>query len=482
MRWALITVLVSVPLCAAELLFQAGPFEVITEDPKTGRLVLNHLEQFRHTYGQTMGVPDLKPRWPIRITVAKQSSDLKLGRDAYVATIARGAAVPAQWNRALAEIFLEDGTARMPAPLERGLIAFFSTLQVSGVRVTGGAPIAQPDLDWARVHLLMTSDEYRGKLRPLLFNLQRGNAPQPSYRNAFSKSAEEIEKEAQAYFRARQFGTVLLNAKPIDPERDFHPRAYAPRAVESPMDAFDAKDYAKAVALKPDWPEAKYRLAMQTEAPVEKIKLLREAAATAQRDARYWRTLAETESSQGQFAEAAKSWTAAERASLTDADRAQIRQARLALDDSRLNQLEEERRQKKLAEEAELNRLKNEAIGRIRLAESKARDASGGAIEAKPEAWWEDNRKLQPQAGTFIRLDCVGRTRYLVLQEGGKTLKMTLAPDIAVMNVESYNFVCGPVAKPPRVTVFYEAKNLPGAIGEAVRVEFSRQVPTPTKQ
>jgi hypothetical protein len=262
----------------------------------------------------------------------------------------------------------------------------------------------------------------------------------------------------------------------VDPDRDYHPRAHAAKVAESAMAAFEAKDYAKAAALNPRWPEAKYQLALRTADPMEKIKLLREAAALAQREARYWRALAEAETAQGMFKEAALSWTAAERASETEAERAAVRQARLALDESRLNQQEEERRQKKLTEEAELNRLKNEAVGRIRLAEAKARDASGGALEAKPEIWWEETRKLVAQAGTLARVDCVQRKQYLVLQESGKTYRFAIAKDLSVLNVESFNVTCGVIAQPARVTVFYEAKPVAGGVlGEAVRIEFPRK-------
>ena len=99
------------------------------------------------------------------------TTDLVIDRDAYTATIAKNTPVPDQWNRALAGLFLNDGVARMPEKFETGLVEFFSTLNVDGVRVIAGAPPPKPGLDWARVHLLMVSDKYRGRLRTLLFNL-----------------------------------------------------------------------------------------------------------------------------------------------------------------------------------------------------------------------------------------------------------------------------------------------------------------------
>src|ERR1035441_8367718 len=51
---------------------------------------------------------------------------------------------------ALTRLFLKSNTAQMPAAFERGLVAFFSTFEVSGIRIIAGKPPAQPDLDWAR--------------------------------------------------------------------------------------------------------------------------------------------------------------------------------------------------------------------------------------------------------------------------------------------------------------------------------------------
>ena len=82
--------------------------------------------------------------------------------------------ISADIYRALARLFLHSNTAQMPPAFERGLIEFFSTFEVKGIRITAGTPPAKPDLDWARIHLLMAEPEYFGKLRVLLYNLRKG--------------------------------------------------------------------------------------------------------------------------------------------------------------------------------------------------------------------------------------------------------------------------------------------------------------------
>ena len=103
----------------------------------------------------------------------------------------------------LTQLFLDANTARMPERLERGLVALFSTIQVNGIRITLGEPPSHPDMDWARVHLLAVDPEYYGKLRVLTYNLRKGVDEDAAFRNAFGKSPEQIELEAQAHLAAR---------------------------------------------------------------------------------------------------------------------------------------------------------------------------------------------------------------------------------------------------------------------------------------
>ena len=123
----------------------------------------------------------------------------------------------------LARLFLKSNTTQMPAAFERGLIAFFSTFEVNGIRITAGKPPAKPDLDWARIHLMVADPEYYGKIRVLLYNLRHGVADDPAYRNAFGKSAAEVEAAAKKHFAAGNFQTTSLPSRPMS-EADFPER------------------------------------------------------------------------------------------------------------------------------------------------------------------------------------------------------------------------------------------------------------------
>jgi hypothetical protein len=108
----------------------------------------------------------------------------------------------------------------MPPAFEHGLVEFLSTFQVAGIRITVGAPPPAPDLDWARIHLLVTDPEYFGKIRVLLYNLRKGVDEEPAYRNAFGKSRADVEAQVKQHFAARNFQTTSLSSRAIA-EGDF---------------------------------------------------------------------------------------------------------------------------------------------------------------------------------------------------------------------------------------------------------------------
>lgn len=468
------------------VVFRSGPFEVATSgDRKQARQVLNHLEQFRHVFGQTLNAGEIKTLWPVRITTGKTTSDLVLADDAYRATIAKGVAIPPQWNRTLAEALLRESVNRLPEPIERGLVSFFTNLQIDEVKVMGGAPPATPDRDFARVHLLMTSEEYYGRSRSLFFNLSQGVAREAAFKNSLGKSEPEIEKEVEAWLARGQYTAVRLNAKPINAERDFSPRPWDPAkgGPTGAMAAFDKSDFEAALRIKPDWPAAKFRLAGLKKDPAEKMRLLKEAAEGARRESSYWKALAEAQLAAQLFAEAGKSWSAAERAAANVSERDQIRRARAEVEEQRVAYEIAEKQRKKDEAEAELNRLRNDALTEIRRAEAKANSklASESGFDkdkAKPVPWWEDPKKAPAKAptaaggtvtGILERVDCEGLKKTLVIREKSKALVRLLVPAGEV------GYICGAQPKLRELTAKYVPLKpvRPGILGEAAGVEFA---------
>lgn len=203
--------------------FNSGPFEVYTDaGSKPGRETLVRFEELRHAIGSIVGDNNLETPVPIRVFVFRNprgwtttSTPIVEGRDRYAIVLPSTGALTVPLIRDITKLLLEANTTRMPAAFERGLVDFFSTIEVSGIRITAGRPPAQPNLDWARIHLLVTDPEYFGKLRVLLYNLRKGVADDPAYRNAFGKSAAEVEQQAAAHFKAGRFQTTSLSSRPM---------------------------------------------------------------------------------------------------------------------------------------------------------------------------------------------------------------------------------------------------------------------------
>jgi len=231
MRRALLLCLCLAPTLAAAdhwVRYTSGPFEVLTDaGEKAGQETMVRFEEFRHALGEVVGEQDLETPQPVRILVFKNSkgwtspSPLTLGRDRYAIVLADRAPVPPAVFSELTRLLLNSNTNRMPAAFEHGLVEFFSTFQVYGIHISVGAPPPEPDLDWARVHMLVVAPEYFGRLRILLYNLRKGVDDDPAYRNAFGKSAAEIEAQAKRHLAARDFQTTTISSLPMAPS-DFH--------------------------------------------------------------------------------------------------------------------------------------------------------------------------------------------------------------------------------------------------------------------
>jgi hypothetical protein len=210
--------------------FTRGPYEVFTDaGAHAGREAMVRFEEFRAALGQIVGETDLQTPQPVRIFVFKNphgwtsSSPVIEARDRNAIVLAEKAPVTPDVYSALIRLFLKSNTAQMPPSFESGLVAFFSTFNVNGIRPIVGAPPAKPDLDWARVHLMVCDPDYFGKVRVLLYNLRRGAAADPAYRNAFGKSAAEVEAQAKQHFSAGNFQPCTLNPAPMA-ESDFPER------------------------------------------------------------------------------------------------------------------------------------------------------------------------------------------------------------------------------------------------------------------
>ena len=217
--------------------FRSGPFEVYTTaGARAGRDALMRLEQFRFALGKAVGDDDLETPMPVHVLVfgkddRRQPGDAVLtGRDCYGIVQVEKVPPSAALQRSLTRLLLETNVARMPAEWEHGVEDLFSTLEVNGIQITLGKPIAQPNKDWARAHLIATSMDYYGKMRVILYNLRHGVPPDAAYRNALGKDPAELEQEVDRYFAAGKFPTTSVSPRALS-VNDFREQDVEPAAA-----------------------------------------------------------------------------------------------------------------------------------------------------------------------------------------------------------------------------------------------------------
>ncbi len=521
--------------------FRSGPFQVLTSaGDRSGREALNNLEQFRYALGKAVGNDDLKTTWPVRVLVSKSAQAVPpaLARDTYTGALAANAPIPPGWFRGLARILIDSNCARMPAPIEAGIEAFYSTIEINGTKMTLGRPPGPSELtlDWARIHMLQVLPDYYGKVRVLLFNLQRGVEMEPAFRNAFAKTPQQIEEQAKAYLAAGNFQVLETSGRPLDARRDFTGYPAKPPLPEvaqadlagkyealrnaAPAEAHEglgladlkagrndearkefeaavsdhttsarawyelarlANDPAKAhkaAELNPNWAAPHVWIASAEKQPARKLAELQTAAKLEPRNAAYWRALAEADIAANKFGDASKAWAAAENASVDDAERDQIRAARRKIEEQRLDYEAAERRRREEERQREIQQLKDKAMAQVRAAEQRANEGQAAAPANRKTVNWEDLPHASGSArGKLVQIDCLGGPARLVIQEdgGGRTRLLIRDPSrVAVLGGGELQIRCGPQRAPRIVSVeFYPKKDARhGTSGEVSTIEY----------
>ena len=525
--------------------YASGPFHLYTNaGSRAGRDALVTLEEFRWALGQMIGETDLQMPLPIHVFVLKNTKGWALsapvteGRASYGIVLDDKTPPNAALYTQLAQMFLDANIGRLPPAFEHGLIEFLSTLEIDGIHITAGEPPVHPDLDWARIHLLVVDPEYHGKLRVLLYNLRKGVDADAAYRNAFGQSAAALNAEATKHLAAGNFQTTMLDSRPLSP-RDFQERevsqndarlaradllasqsgaeyeallkdhvkvpeaeeglgllALSDHNTDGARQHFEAAtaagstsarayiEYAKlepdnakatqallhAAGINPKLDEPFALLAARDTDPAKRVAHWKEAADRNPRNAAYWKNLAEAYLAEKDFDGAAKAWTQGEQAATDPAERDRMRQARLQIEQQRLDYLDAQKRQ----EAADLEKLKDQARAHVHELEQKYSQPDAAGTKVVP--WWDGPKPSGKISGELTRVDCLGKQARLSIEgDGHKTTKL-LVPDaakIVLLGGADQALGCGAQkARPVTVEYFPKLNSRLGTAGEAATIEF----------
>jgi hypothetical protein len=234
---AVVAALSAQPVFAAEpqqwIKARLGSFEAISDGGrKSATQALSQFEQFSFALGTAMGQPDLRLDPALRIIVFKSAQDMAAqcppgvinGRDRLMACTTSEGQLPQSLLRQLTRMLLGNNFSLMPAPVEKALETFFSTVQSQAVRVTWGAPPpeAERTREWALLHRIITQPDDAGKASIYLHNIASGMSESSASRNAFGQDGPQFQAEIDRYYAAGVFNTSAAPNRAINPDRDFN--------------------------------------------------------------------------------------------------------------------------------------------------------------------------------------------------------------------------------------------------------------------
>jgi len=523
-------------------LFRSEPIEVLSNTEKDARQVLATFDQTLWLTAKLLGREEIKPLWPIRLIVVQanrgnspyKSEKLAPRRDAYTAGLLAGQPVPTALLRDFVTLLLRDDTPPLPAIIENGLITALSHVEVDGNKITVLAPpAAQRNRDWARIRLFALDEEYMGRARVFFSNLHNDSGLEVAYRNSFGSGQQEMEDILNSYFAAGQFLPETIAGKPLNPERDYRPRAVDAQRAQVLLadllegaearkmyqgvlnagskdpDAFDGaglhaeavengsknalawlrhglalkappkarEAFQRAAQLNPRWPEPHLRLGDLEPTAGRRYPYYKKAAELDPRNTALWEKLAETQLEAKDFDGAGLSFRTAARTATTEQERERLQARQREFEKRRIDLEIAERRRQEEEKQKELEKLQEEALANIRAAEDRARAASGGAAPAKVVEWWDGPRPSGSATGVLERVDCLQGRLRLALRTPDSKLTQYLIPDpskIVLAGGGEHSLGCGAQKPPRRLKIDYIPK--PDAklatAGEVAVIEF----------
>jgi hypothetical protein len=381
-------------------------------------------------------------------------------------------------------------------------------------------------------------------LRVLLYNLRKGVDEDPAYRNAFDKSAADVEAQAKQHLAAGNFQTASLNSRPMA-ERDFPEKTIAdsevrlaradllagnsaaeyqrliqdnlkvPEAEEglgllalragnadearkhfaASIDAGSgsARCFIEYARLEPDAGKADKALlkaaginpkldepfALMAQRDTDPARRLMHWKAAAERDPRnpvYWEKLADCYLADHNYSDAAKAWTQGEQAATDSAMRQRMHQARMAIEEQRLDYEAAEKKRKADQDAAELATLKDQARAEVHALEAKYSDAPPSPPD-KVVPWWDGPHPEGKFHGTLKQVDCLGKQARLILEsDDHKAVKLLVSDPgkIAITGTGELTLGCGVQRKPRPIAIEYFPKTNSrlATTGEVATIEF----------
>jgi hypothetical protein len=469
--------------------YRMGPFRVISNaGDKAARERLNEMEQTRHVLGGMLGKTDPQTVWPMVLVLFSNQREygpyalpqpFVPGGSSDISAWMGDTPQPQDWRREIVRRIIADNAGPLSAATITALCDLFSTIEVNATHVKLGArPSSLPsdrERAWARVQLLATNPEYAGRFRVYLGNLQQNSDESLAAHNGFDLTLEDLNKRVDAFYRAGVFEASPMSGEALNPNRDFIEKrltksdvddwlaelkaagkTFSPVSPRGLLAAGAAVDLEQAAKANPRWAEPHVRLAALETNKLVKVSRLKTATTLAPNNSAYWQALAEAQADADQPADAAKSWIAAERTSLSDSERARIHQVRMDAEQRRTDFEIATKKREADDRAADLQRVKDGAAAEIRAAEAKANREQGGLKSNATPVPFAEISGGETVTGTLVQVDCLNGPRRLTIQKSANATVKVLVRSTEGLNPA--DFACGAQKPPRRVMVIHDAK------------------------
>jgi hypothetical protein len=366
------------------------------------------------------------------------------------------------------DVAFNNAFQKPPADIEREVDKYieagqYGTIPVSGKPISAQRQFIPREIDEAAA-LLAQAD---------VLLAQAPASASAAYHNVLKKNPESVEaREGLGMLEvvAGQHQQALANLSQAKSARALVTRAGITKDINEKKTLL-----ASAAKVNPKWAEPQRQLATLETHPAQKLAALRAVSQIEPRDPANWIALAQAQEANKQFAEAGKSWTAAERATDDPAARIKIRDARAASEDSRVQAQIAARDEARRKTEQELQDLRNKALLEIRRAEARANEGKP-VIDPKTLDEYREGPQTTKLSGNLQRVDCLGEQARLSVASGKQVVRILVpaADKVEITGGGERSLTCGPQRKGRRVTVQYTPKTdtKQGTAGEAVTIEF----------
>jgi hypothetical protein len=352
------------------------------------------------------------------------------------------------------DVAYRNSLGKLPAEIELALDSYIEAGQYGTIPVTGKPVNAQ------REFVPKDAGPVAGPLA--IADLQYANrlpGAAEAYKSILAKHSDSADAQ-------EGLGLLLLASNQPEAAKAHlkaaaeagNPRSLIEHGKQSGDPAAKQASFVKAAKANPKWAEPYRQMAALERTPSRKAHYLKLAAEREPRNVKSWIALAEVQEEAKEFAEAAKSWTAAERSTDDPKEREEIRLARQGIEKKRVEQQIAEREEARRKAEKELQDLRNKALAEIRAAEARA-NAGKPVIDPSTLDEYKEQQNSKAE-GVLQRVDCTGQRAVLQISSG-KHITRLLVPDASQVAVDGggeKTFVCGPQRPPKKVAVEYTSR------------------------